>query len=347
MYSLGEIAQHIGAELRGESDCLITAIKPIQTAGPGELSFISNPKYQKYLATTQASAVIISPNLAEHCPQYALIASEPYVAYAKAALLFADKIVVPTGIHPTAILGEGCIIHPTAAIGPYVVLGHNVQIGAHTSIYPHTVIGESCQIGSNSVLFAQVTLYDRVFIGDDVIIHSGAVLGSDGFGLAKSQGEWLKIPQLGHVIVHNKVEIGAGTTIDRGALGDTIIGTGVKLDNQIQVGHNVTIGDHTAIAACTGISGSVDIGQHCLISGMVGFTGHFKVTDHVTITGQTMISKAITTPGIYSSGTVMESHETWKKNAARFRQLDRMARRINELEKQLAILSDSIHAFIE
>lgn len=347
MYRLGEIASLIGAELKGDADCLISAIKPIQVAQSGDLSFISNPKYQKYLPATKASAVIVTPDLADSCPQYALIAVDPYLTYAKAATLFMPKIAMPTGVHPTAVIGEDCDIDPTAAIGPYVVLGNKTRIGPNTCIYPNTVIGQCCQIGSNVILFANVTLYDNVLIGDAVIIHSGAVLGSDGFGLAKSQGEWLKIPQLGRVIIHDKVEIGANTTIDRGALGDTILGEGVKLDNQIQVGHNVIIGDHTAIAACTGISGSVEIGQHCLISGMVGFTGHFKVTDHVTITGQSMVSKGIDTPGVYSSGTVIESHDTWKKNAVRFKQLDQMARRIKELEKQLVTLSDSINACIE
>lgn len=339
MYRLGDIAKDIDAQLQGDSNCVITAIKPIQEAKAGELSFLNNPKYQKYLPQCQASAVIVTKDLADTCPHHALIVKDTYVAYAKAAQLFVTKFPVTAGIHASAVVGANCNIDATATIDANVVIGDDVVIGANTHVYPGTVIGHQCQLGENVTLYANVTLYDNVQLGNGVTIHSGAVLGSDGFGLAKSKGEWIKIPQLGNVVIGENTEIGANTTIDRGALGDTVIGKGVKLDNQIQIGHNVTIGDHTAIAACSGVSGSVDIGKHCMISGMVGFTGHFKVTDNVMITGQTMVSKEITKPGIYSSGTVMESHETWKRNAARFRQLDKMARRIKKLE--LAMISET------
>ena len=336
VFRLNEIAEQIGAVLHGDGDCEISAIRPLQQATSGHLSFLNNPKYEKYLADTAASAVIVSPDSLPACSTNALVLDNPYVGYAKAAHLFAPAREAQPGIHPTAVVGKDCIIDDSAEVSANVVIGDGSQIGAKSIIHPGAVIGKQCCIGKGSVLYANVTLYDGVKIGARVTLHSGVVVGADGFGLAKAEGKWLKIPQLGTVIIEDDAEIGSNTTIDRGALGDTIIGQGVKLDNQIQVGHNVTIGEHTAIAACSGISGSVDIGKRCMISGMVGFTGHFKVADDVMITGQTMVSKGIDKPGIYSSGTVMEPHASWKKNAVRFRQLDQLAKKVKQLESQLA-----------
>ena len=337
MYRLGDIAQLIGARLQGgEANCQIKAIKPLKDAAVGELSFLSNPKYRKFLLKTQASAVIVPADFAASCPTAALVVEDPYLAYAQAAQLFAEKKTIKAGIHPTAVIGENCQIHPSAVIGAYVVVGDEVTIGQDCCIAPHTVIRDRCYLESHVTLHPHVTLYSAVRIGPRVIIHSGAVLGADGFGFANTNGHWLKIPQLGTVVIHEDVEIGANTTIDRGALGDTIIGKGVKLDNHIQIGHNVVIGDHTIIAACSGVSGSVEIGKYCRISGMVGFTGHFKVADHVIITANTIVSKGIKKPGIYSSGILMDTHADWKRNAARFRQLDDMAKRIKQLEQLIS-----------
>jgi len=339
MLQLQTIADHIGAEVIGDGHYQISSLKPIHQAKAGDLSFLSHSKYQKHLSTTQASAVILTKEFVNACPCHALVVDDPYVAYAKAAQLFISNKTYAQGIHSSVVVGEDCQIDASATLLANVVIGNRVNIGAKGIIHPGVVIGDDCQIGEHVTLHANVTIYDGVTIGDNVTIHSGAVLGSDGFGLAKSDGQWLKIPQLGRVIVGNDVEIGANTTIDRGALGNTVIGEGVKLDNQIQIGHNVTIGAHTAMAACSGVSGSVTIGKHCMISGMVGFTGHFNVTDHVVVTGQTMVTKGIEKPGVYSSGTVFEPHDKWKRNAARFRQLDTLAKRIKELESKLEKLT--------
>ena len=334
-FHLGEIADKIGAQLHGDADCAINAIRPLQSAKAGDLSFLNNPKYQKFLSNTRASAVILSPEAQVHCRGHALVMDNPYVGYAKAATLFATTPLAEPGIHSSAVVADKCQIDPAAQICANAVIGLGVVIGARSIIGAGCVISDNVSIGEDTILYPNVTIYHQVRIGSRVVINSGAVIGADGFGIAKHEGQWLKIPQLGTVVLEDDVEIGANTTIDRGALDDTVIGRGVKLDNQIQVGHNVTIGENTAIAACSGISGSVDIGKNCMISGMVGFTGHFKVADNVMITGQTMVSKGIDKPGVYSSGTVMEPHASWKKNAVRFRQLDDLAKRINQLEKQL------------
>lgn len=338
-FKLSDIAKHIQAEVKGDPNKLINGLSPLQSANSSQLAFLDNPKYRKYLQSTKAGAVIVHPNEQEHCPVDALLSDKPYVAYAKAAQLFEFKPTIAQGIHSSAVIGENCKIAKTASIAAGVVIADNVEIGEHTIIHPGCVVGEAVSIGKQCILWPNVTLYHGVKLGNEVIIHSSTVVGSDGFGMANQQGEWLKIPQIGTVIIHDKVEIGASTTIDRGALGDTIIHKGVKLDNQIQIGHNVEIGEHTAIAACSGVSGSTKIGKHCMISGMVGFTGHFEVVDNVIITGMTMVSKSITKPGIYSSGTAMEPHKQWLKNAVRFRQLDDMAKKVAQLEQQLATLT--------
>lgn len=338
-FKLSDIAKHIHADIKGNPDKAISGLAPLQSASQEQLAFLDNSKYRKFLQATKAGAVIIHPNEQEFCPVDALIVDKPYVAYAKVAQLFAYDANIAEGIHVSAVIGNNCKIASTAKIAANVVIADDVVIADNVTIHPGCVIGQGVTIGENTTLWANVTLYHGVKLGNEIIIHSGAVIGSDGFGMANQQGEWLKIPQLGTVIIHDKVEIGANTTIDRGALGDTIIGKGVKLDNQIQIGHNVEIGEHTAIAACSGVSGSTKIGKHCMISGMVGFTGHFEVTDNVVITGMTMVSKAINKPGIYSSGTAMEPHKKWLKNAVRFRQLDDMAKKINQLEQQLATLT--------
>ncbi|MAZ39279.1 MAG: UDP-3-O-(3-hydroxymyristoyl)glucosamine N-acyltransferase [Legionellales bacterium] len=332
-FTLEEIAKVINAEIKGDSNKKIIGLAPLNSAGEEHLTFLDNSKYRKFLQNTKAGVVILHPKEADACPTNMLLTEQPYVAYAKVASMFAYEPRISTGIHTSSIIGDGCQIASSAKIGANVVIADNVSIGENTIIYPGVVIGDGCKIGDNCVLWPNVTIYHHVQISNHVIIHSGAIIGSDGFGMANAQGKWLKIPQLGSVMIHESVEIGANTTIDRGALGDTIIGKGVKLDNQIQIGHNVEIGEHTAIAACSGVSGSTKIGKYCMISGMVGFTGHFEIADRVVITGMTMVSKSIKTPGIYSSGTSIESHSSWRKNAVRFKQLDAMAKKIQKLEQ--------------
>ncbi len=338
-YTLGEIADLIGSTVQGDSTVPVCGIAPLELAKAGDISFLDNQKYRKFLETTQASAVILSSQDAKLLSIPALICENPYVGYAKVANLFNPKFEYEQGIHPTAVIGDGCNIAENVSVSAHCVIENDVTIGAGSYIGPGSVIGRGSSIGEHCHLWANVTLYHGVKIGHKVIIHSGVVIGSDGFGIANDEGKWLKVPQLGGVIIEDDVEIGANTAIDRGAMGDTLIEEGVKLDNQIQVGHNVRIGAYTAVAGCTGISGSTKIGKHCRISGMVGFTGHFEVVDGTVISGMTMVSKSIKTPGIYSSGTVLEPHHKWRKNAVRFRHLDDMAKRITELEHQLKNLT--------
>ncbi len=335
-YTLAEIAQHIGATLQGHGDIVVRGLATLGGADQDQISFLNNSKYTKYLAATKAAAVICSQEHAALCPVNALVLADPYMGYAKAAQLFAPSTQRSAGIDPTVVVGEGCVIAATAAIGPRVVLGDGVTVGEHTVLHPGVVVGDRVSIGDHCVLYPNVSLYHDVQIGHHVMIHAGAVIGSDGFGMARDpKGVWVKIPQLGTVEIHDHVEIGANTTIDRGALENTIIGRGAKLDNQIQIGHNVVIGEHTAMAACTGVSGSAKIGKHCIISGMVGIAGHIELVDGTVITGMTKVSKSISKPGIYSSGTTVESHRSWLKNAVRFKQLDDMAQRLADVEKNM------------
>lgn len=333
-YSLNQLANIVSAEIKNVSNPNeeIVGIAPLENAKVGYISFLHHSRYEKYLANTQASAVILTANFVEKCSKPVLVCGNPYLAYAKLAQLFGETDPVSAGIHPSAVVVTNSHIDPTATIGPNAVIEENVSIGKNTIVGPGCVIGNGASIGNHCRLWANVTLYHDVKLGNNVQIHSGTVIGSDGFGYAHNGKEWIKIPQLGAVLIEDDVEIGAGTTIDRGALEDTVIGKGVKLDNQIQIGHNVTIGEYSIVAGCTGISGSVKIGKRCRISGMVGFTGHFEIADDVTITGMTMVSKSLDKPGVYSSGTVIEPHLQWRKNAVRFRQLDNMSRRLKQLE---------------
>ncbi len=334
-YSLRELAALLNGEVIGDPDLMITGVAPIQQAKIGQLSFLDNKLYRKYLATTQASVVILSPQYAKLCPVSCIVLSNPHAAYAKAAQMFVNRLVLSPGIHPSAVIGQGCTIDPTVYIGPNCVLEDNVAVGKNSTVGPGCVLGHGVVIGDDCTLWANVTIYHDVEICNRVTIHSGTVIGSDGFGYAHEHGRWIKVPQLGSVVIHDDVEIGSCTSIDRGTIDNTVIEQGVKLDNQIQVGHNVVIGEHTAIAACTGISGSVKIGKHCRISGMVGFTGHFTVADNVAITGMTKVSKSIISPGVYSSGTGIEPHQKWRKNAVRFRELDQLARKLKKIEVEI------------
>jgi UDP-3-O-[3-hydroxymyristoyl] glucosamine N-acyltransferase len=334
VFSLATIAEKIGATLQGSGETVITGVAPLQSAKPGELSFLDNLSYKKYLTTTKASAVILAPQSAEHCLTVALIVANPYLAYAKAAELFVSKPVASKGIHPTAIIDPSAQLADTVSIGAYTIVGANVVIGEHTVVGAHCYIGDNSQIGAYGQLAPRVSIYQNTHIGQKVIIHSGAVIAADGFGYANDKGNWCKVPQLGGVEIGNEVEIGANTCIDRGALNNTRIGNGVKLDNLIQIGHNVVIGDHTAIAACAAIAGSTKIGSYCMIGGASGIGGHLEITDRVLLTGKSMVTNSIKQPGIYSSGTGSLPNKEWRKNVARFRQLDNIVRKLNQLERR-------------
>ncbi|UZJ59524.1 UDP-3-O-(3-hydroxymyristoyl)glucosamine N-acyltransferase [Pseudomonas sp. KU26590] len=331
--TLGQLAEFLGATLRGPADKQITGLATLQEAGPDQVSFLANPQYRKFLATTQAAAVLLKPADAEGYAADALLVPDPYLAYARISHLFDPKPKAAVGVHPTAVVAADAFVDPAASVGAYAVIESGARIAAGVTIGAHCFIGARSVIGEGGWLAPRVTLYHDVRIGQRVVIQSGAVLGGEGFGFANEKGVWQKIAQIGGVTIGDDVEIGVNTAIDRGAMDDTRIGNGVKLDNQIQIAHNVQIGDHTAMAACVGISGSAKIGKHCMLAGGVGLVGHIEICDRVFITGMTMVTRSITEPGSYSSGTAMQPAAEWRKSAARMRHLDDMARRLQHLEK--------------
>ena len=330
---LGQLAEFLGATLSGPADKDITGLATLQEAGPGQVSFLANPQYRKFLTTTQAAAVLLKPSDAEGYGGDALLVADPYLAYARISHLFDPKPKAAAGVHPTAIVATDAFVDASSSVGAYAVIESGVRIGAGVTISAHCYIGARSTVGDGGWLAPRVTLYHDVRIGQRVVIQSGAVIGGEGFGFANEQGVWQKIAQIGGVTIGDDVEIGVNTAIDRGAMDDTRIGNGVKLDNQIQIAHNVQIGDHTAMAACVGISGSAKIGKHCMLAGGVGLVGHIEICDGVFITGMTMVTRSITEPGSYSSGTAMQPAAEWRKSAARIRQLDDMTRRLKQLEK--------------
>lgn len=331
-YQLSELAKVTGSRLVGD-DCLIAAIAEISSAGAGDIAFISSAKYGEHLAGTRASALIIKAELLDECPVPALVTENPRLVYAKVAnLLYPPKPVVP-GISVNAVVSDSADIAETASIAAGAVIADGVRIAVGAQIGAGCVIEENAEIGVNTRINSNVTVGYRCKIGNDCIIHSGVVLGADGFGFVKEGESYLKIPQIGSVHIGNNVEIGANTTIDRGALENTVIGDGVKLDNQIQIAHGVTIGANTVISSATAIAGSTHIGSGCLIGGLVGIVEHLTITDNVIITGRTMVTRSIMQAGSYSSSTPMDSTENWRKNSARFRHLDELARRVAKLEK--------------
>lgn len=331
--TLGQLAEFLGATLRGPADKQITGLATLQEAGPDQISFLANPQYRKFLATTQAAAVLLKPTDAEGYAADALLVPDPYLAYARISHLFDPKPKAAVGVHPTAVVAADAFVDPAASVGAYAVIESGARIAAGVTIGAHCFIGARSVIGEGGWLAPRVTLYHDVRIGQRVVIQSGAVLGGEGFGFANEKGVWQKIAQIGGVTIGDDVEIGVNTAIDRGAMDDTRIGNGVKLDNQIQIAHNVQIGDHTAMAACVGISGSAKIGKHCMLAGGVGLVGHIEICDGVFVTGMTMVTRSITEPGSYSSGTAMQPAAEWRKSAARMRHLDDMARRLQHLEK--------------
>ncbi|QXI37397.1 UDP-3-O-(3-hydroxymyristoyl)glucosamine N-acyltransferase [Pseudomonas xantholysinigenes] len=333
--TLGQLAEALGASLKGPEALEITGLATLQEAGHGQLSFLANKQYRKFLDESQASAVLLKAEDAEGYAGNALIVPDPYLAYARISHLFDPKPKAVAGIHPSAVVADDAQVDPSASIGPFAVIESGARIAASVTVGAHCFIGARCVIGEGGWLAPRVTLYHDVTIGKRVVIQSGAVIGGEGFGFANEKGIWRKIAQIGGVTLGDDVEIGVNTAVDRGALSDTRIGDGVKLDNQIQIAHNVQVGDHTAMAACVGISGSTKIGKHCMIAGGVGMVGHIDVCDNVFVSGMTMVTRSITEPGGYSSGTAMQPLAEWRKSAARIRQLDEMAKRLGQLEKRV------------
>ena len=328
--TLREIVARLGGEAVGEAAAPLTGVATLDSAGPGEITFLVNPKYRARLADTRAGAVIVGPGdrAAPAIPH--IVADNPYAYYARTVALFNPEPPVKPGIHPFAQIDASANVDAYAEIGAFVVIGAGAAVAKGARIGAHCVLGERVSIGADTRLNPRVTIYDDCAIGARCVLHSGAVIGADGFGMARDAGAWVKIPQVGRVRIGDDVEVGANTTIDRGALDDTVIGDGVKLDNQIQVGHNCVIGAHTVIAGCTGISGSVTIGRDCLIGGGVGLVGHISICDRVTISGFSLITKSITAPGTYTSGLPFMPHSEWLRNAVHLRRLDEMAKQLRK-----------------
>ncbi len=327
-FSVQELAERFSLQRMGDDDVRISGVATLAQAGPDQLAFLANPRYRAQLADSRAGAVVLRAGDADGHAGTALIAGDPYAAFAKIAALFDATPAATPGIHPSAAIHADAVVDANAEIGPFVSIGARSRIAAGAIVGPGCVIGEDCDVGEGTRLVARVTLVVRVRLGRRVTIHPGAVLGADGFGLAMDAGRWLKVPQLGGVLVGDDCEIGANTTIDRGALEDTVLEEDVRLDNQIQVGHNVRIGAHTAMAGCSAVAGSARIGRYCLIGGAAGILGHLEVADRVMVTAMSLVTRSIREPGEYSSGTPLMDNRSWRRNAARFKQLDAMARRL-------------------
>tara|TARA_B110000503_G_scaffold35257_1_gene57628 strand:+ start:1122 stop:2147 length:1026 start_codon:yes stop_codon:yes gene_type:complete len=335
--TLGAIADLIGATLKGDANYPITGLATLASAQPHEVSFLANMKYASLLESSQAGAVILHADQAKLFAGPCLLLDNPYLGYAKLSQAFAPApyfsgIDRTAEVHPTATIGSAVNLAAGSVIGPYVTLGDGVSIG------PNSVVGAGSSLGDYTSLAANVTLYHDIQVGAYCIIHGGAVIGADGFGFAKDGRDWVKIAQLGGVTIGDHVEVGAGTTIDRGALDNTLIGYGVKLDNQVQIAHNVELGDYTAIAGCTAIAGSTKLGRHCAIAGACGITGHLTLADGVHVTAMSLVTHSIGEPGAYSSGTGLDKNQKWRRNATRFKQLDQMAKRLKQLELEIAQL---------
>jgi UDP-3-O-[3-hydroxymyristoyl] glucosamine N-acyltransferase len=340
--TLGDLAELAGADLSGDATREIEAVNTLQDAQPGEIAFLANPRYKKHLKETRASAVILAPGDAEDCPVDCLVSTNPYLAHARVlTALYPDAPVSP-GIHGTAVVDDSAVIPETAEIGPNVFVGPRVRIGEHAVIGPNCVLLDDVVVGECSRLVALVTLGPRTRLGRRSLVHPGTVIGGDGFGLAKDGERWIKVPQIGGTVVGDDVEIGCCCSIDRGAIGDTEIGDGVKIDNQVHIAHNVAIGRNTAIAGCTGIAGSTRVGASCTIAGAVNITGHVEVADGVQLSGTTTVTRSIREPGVYTSTVPAMPHADWLKNFARLRQLDDIVRKMRSLEGEVAVLRERL-----
>jgi UDP-3-O-[3-hydroxymyristoyl] glucosamine N-acyltransferase len=334
MPTLGEIAARFGCELRGDPDAVVDSVAPIGAAHSRAVTFLANDKLAPQLASTQAAVVVLAAAMANKSPVAALVAPNPHATFARIAAWLYPAPAAPPGVHASAVVHPSATLDPSAHVAPGAVIGAGARVGARAYVGPHSVLEDHAAIDQDVRLVARVTLCRGVTIGARSVVHPGAVVGSDGFGYANERGVWVKVPQVGSVRVGADVEIGANTTIDRGAIGDTVIEDGVKLDNQIQIGHNVRIGAHTAMAACVGVSGSTTIGQRCMIGGAVGIVGHLSICDDVIVTGYTMVSSSITQPGMYSSGIPAEESGAWRRIVARLKRIDSLADRVRKLEQQ-------------
>ncbi len=333
-FRLEQLAEQLGATLYGDGELIITGVASMKSATQGQITFLSDKKFQNNLSSCDASAVVMTEDSLKYWSGAALIVKDPYLCYAKLAQILdttplpARDIADSAVIDSTAQLGNNVAIGANAVIESGVVLGDNCIIGAGCFIGKDTIIGAGTKLWSN------ISIYHNCVIGENCLIQSGTVIGADGFGYANDKGKWIKIPQLGRVVIGNNVEIGASTTIDRGALDDTVIGNGVIIDNQCQIAHNDIIGDHTAVAGGVIMAGSLTIGRHCLIGGASVINGHMEICDQVTVTGMGMVMRPITEPGVYSSGIPLQQNKVWRKTASLVLHIDEMNKRLKALEKK-------------
>ncbi len=333
--TLGDLAVRFGLALRGDPDRPVDHVGTLAGAGPRGIAFLANAKRLDELVGANAAAVILPAKLADQSPVDCLLADNPHAAFARIADVLHPKATGPAGVHPSAIVASDARIDPSAHIGPLVVVGARSVIGARSYIGPGCVIGEDVELATDVRLVARVTVLERVTIGARSVLDAGVVVGSEGFGNALDEGRWVHVPQVGTVRIGADVEIGANSTIDRGALEDTVIGEGVRIDNLVQVGHNCTIGAHSALAGCAGLAGSSHVGARCRIGGGVGIAGHLRICDDVTITGYTFVTGDIREPGVYSGGIPAESAADWRRIVGRLKRIDGLARRVGDLEKNL------------
>ncbi|MEW6313236.1 MAG: UDP-3-O-(3-hydroxymyristoyl)glucosamine N-acyltransferase [Pseudomonadota bacterium] len=333
-YSLAELAARFGGEVVGDGAVAVQRVATLESAGPADIAFFANAKYRSQLTSTRAGALIVGRAERDASALPRIVCDNPYAYFARISALLHPARPVAAGIHPGAVVAASAVIDASASVGALACIGERARIGARSVIGEGVCVGDDSMVGDDCRLYPRVTVYHGCTIGSRVIIHSGSVIGADGFGVAMEQERWLKIPQIGGVVIGDDVEIGANTTIDRGTLDDTVIGEGVKLDNQIQVAHNVHIGAHTAIAGCVGIAGSAKIGRHCRIGGGAIILGHLQIADHVDISAGTLIGKSIDKAGAYTAVYPFEAHQAWRRNAVHLRRLDRMAREIHELHKR-------------
>ncbi|WP_447529954.1 UDP-3-O-(3-hydroxymyristoyl)glucosamine N-acyltransferase [Vreelandella sp. TE19] len=332
--TLADIARHLDIAFDGDADQPIRGLATLKEAEPDQIAFLANRAYLKDLTTTRAAAVLLHPEHGKNCPVPRLEIDNPYLAYAKVSQLFDPVKARDTiGIHPTAVVADDVVLGEDVSIQAHAVIESGVTLGARVVVGAGSMIGADTTIGEGSRLHANVTVCHGCVIGKRVILQSGCVIGGDGFGFAHDGAGWHKIAQLGGVVLGDDVEVGSCSSIDRGALGDTLIGRDVKIDSQVQIAHNVTIGDHSALAGCVGIAGSTQVGKHCMLGGGVGLSGHLTICDGVQVTGMSLVTNSILEPGVYSSGTGAMNNTQWRKNAVRFKQLDEIAKRLNKLEK--------------
>jgi len=342
MVTLGDLESALDARLEGgERDMEIDGIAPLPRASATQLAFLAEPRYLNALRETQAACVLLREDMASHSPVPVLCVDDPYLAYALASRFFEPDIGVSPGVHPSAVVDPGVRVPESVSIGPYVTIGAGVVLGEDVTIGPGCCLGSRVVLGTGCQLMAQVTLYHDVVLGRRCRVHSHTVIGADGFGFARGSDGWVRISQLGSVRIGDDVDIGAAVTIDRGALEDTVIDSGVIIDDQVHIAHNCRIGARTAIAGCTGMAGSVTVGADCTMAGQVGVSGHLEICDNVHLTGKARVTRSITEPGSYSSGTPLEPTRRWARSAKRFTQLEALQRRVAALEAALGVPGDS------